>query len=205
MKKTLTALFITMVLLIGTARAADEIAFLDLQEVFKQFYKTQLAQDQIRQQADDIKMEREEIEAEVKVMKDEIEILRADSRDSTLSEEVRDNKRNQLEEKLVELQKKEQDMIDFEKLRMQQMEQQNTRMTKKLFDEIHEVIIQYGKAQGYSAVIDRSAQSRIGTDSVLYTSPKLDITADVLAVLNEGRESTKSSDPEFKVEEKEGE
>lgn len=202
MKKTFTALIVIAFMLLGTARAAEDIAFIDMAEVFKQFYKTQLAQDQIRQQADDIKMEREEIEDEVKVMKEEIEVLRTDSRDETLSEDVRDNKRDQLEEKLVELQKKEQDMIDFEKLRRQQMEQQNTRMTKKLFDEIHEVIVQYAKAQGFDAVIDRSAQSRIGTDLVLYTSPKVDVTADVLAVLNEGRESTKEVEPEFKVETK---
>lgn len=202
MKRVFTALSLAFFLPLVAVQAADEIAFIDLQEVFKQFYKTQLAQDQIRQQADDIKMEREEIEAEVKVMKDDIEVLRRDSRDDTLSEDVRDNKRNQLEEKLVELQKKESDMAEFEKLRMEQMEQQNTRMTKKLFDEIHEVIIQHAKAQGYSSVLDRSAQSRIGTDVVLYTSPKVDITADVLAVLNEGRQSTKTTAAEFKVEEK---
>jgi outer membrane protein len=202
MKKTLVALLLSTFTMLGTVQADDEFAFVDLQEVFKQFYKTQLAQDQIRQQADDIKIEREEIEDEVTVMKEEIEVFRADSRDDTLSEEVRDNKRDQLEEKLVDLQKKEQDMIDFEKLRMQQMEQQNTRMTKKLFDEIHEVIIQHAKAKGYTAVIDRSAQSRIGTDVILYTSPKVDVTADVLAVLNEGRETTVAEEAEFNVEDK---
>ena len=202
MKRLFAALSLSLLLPLTAAHAADEIAFVDLQEVFKQFYKTQLAQDQIRQQADDIKMEREEIEAEVAVMKEEVEVLRTDSRDLTLSEEVRENKRNQLEEKLVELQKKESDMAEFEKLRMEQMEQQNNRMTKKLFDEIHQSIIQYAKAQGFSAVLDRSGQSRIGTDVVLYTSPKVDITADVLAVLNEGRQSTKEVAPEFKVDEK---
>lgn len=205
MKKFFPILTLAALLVAGSASAAEDIAFVDLQEVFKRFYKTELAQDQIRQQADDIKMERDEIEEEVKVMKEEIEVLRTDSRDETLSEELRRNKRDQLEEKLVDLQKKEQDMLDFEKLRMQQMEQQNTRMTKKLFDEIHESIINYAKSQGFSAVIDRSAQSRIGTDNVLYSIPKLDITADVLAVLNEGREKTKADEPEFTVEKTEGE
>ncbi|WP_372807877.1 OmpH family outer membrane protein [Pontiella sp.] len=205
MKRFFPGLMMAAFLAVSGANAADEIAFVDLQEVFKRFYKTELAQDQIRQQADDIKMEREEIEAEVKVMKEEIEVLRSDSRDSTLSAEVRQNKRDQLEEKLVDLQKKEKDMADFEKLRMQQMEQQNTRMTKKLFDEIHEAIIGLAKAEGYDAVVDRSAQSRIGTDTVLYSVPRLDITAQVLAVLNEGREKTQVDQPQFEVEKKEGE
>lgn len=201
-KMMIKAVLLTGVMLSATVHAEDNTAYVDLQEVFKRFYKTQLAQDQIRQQADDIKMEREEIEEEVKVMKEEIEVLRNDSRDETLSDDVRENKRNQLEEKLVDLQKKEQDMGDFEKLRIKQMEQQNTRMTKKLFDEIHDSIITYAKAQGFTAVIDRSAQSRIGTDVILFVSPQVDITADVLAVMNEGREGTKIEMPEITVEEK---
>lgn len=200
MKRLFPALFLALMLPLASVQAADEIAYVDLQEVFKQFYKTQLAQDQIRQQADDIKLEREEIEVEVNKMKDEIEILRTDSRDETFTEAERENKRDLLEEKLVELQKKETDMAEFEKLRMEQMEQQNTRMTKKLFDEIHEVIIQHAKAAGYSAVVDRSAQSRIGSEVVLYTSPKVDITADVLEILNKGRGVTKKVAPEFEVE-----
>ena len=196
MKNMITALFVTAFLLTGAARGSDEMAFVDLQEVFKQFYKTQLAQDQIRQQADDIKLEREEIEGEVAEMKTEIEVLRADSRDKSLSEDIRDNKRSQLEERLVDLQKKESDMAEFEKLRMKQIEQQNTRMTKKLFDEIHEVITYHAKAKGYAAVTDRSAQSRIGTDIILYTSAEVDITANVLAILNEGRIGAQVASPE---------
>lgn len=188
MRKYFPTLLLTAVLLAGGTFAAGEIVFVDIQEVFKNFYKTKLAQDQIRQQADDIKFEREEMEAELKGMKEEVEVLRVDSRDATLSEDLRENKRNQLEEKLVELQKNEQEMIDFEKLRMQQLEQQNTRMSRKLFDEIHEQVILYSKEKGFNGVIDRSAQSRAGMKMVLFASPKQDITADILMALNEGRE-----------------
>ncbi len=186
MKRFFSTLFLS-VCLAGGVRAADEVVYIDLQEVFKEFYKTKLAQDQIRQQQADIKLERGEMEDEVKVMKEEIDVLRSDARDETLSEEIRGGKRNQLEEKLVELQKKEQEMIEFEKLRTQQLEQQNSRMTKKIFDEIRDAIVNFSKAKGYASVVDRSAQSRIGTEVVLYASPKMDITADVLAALNEGR------------------
>ena len=189
MKKYFLPILLAAVLLTGGVYAANEIVFIDIQEVFKHFYKTQLAQDQIRQQADDIKLEREEMEAEMKEMKEVVEVLRTDSRDETLSEELRENKRNQLEEKLVELQKNEQEMIDFEKLRMQQLEQQNTRMSRKLFDEIHDQIVIYSKEKGFASVIDRSAQSRAGMQVVLFASSKVDITADILAVLNEGRET----------------
>lgn len=194
--KFLTSLFLILALSAGTTHAVGEAAFVDLQEVFKRFYKTQLAQDQMRQQADDIKLERDGIQEEVKEMREEIETLRTDSRDVALSDDVRANKRDQLEVKLVELQKKEQDAVDFEMLRKKQMEQQNARMTKKIFDEIHEVIIKHAKAKGYASVMDRSSKSRIGTDVILYANSKFDITADVLSVLNEGRESKQSEDVE---------
>jgi Skp family chaperone for outer membrane proteins len=199
MKKYFPSLLLAAVLLTGHSYAAGEIVFVDLQEVFKQFYKTQLAQDQIRQQADDIKLEREEMESEMKTMKEEVEVLRADSRDETLSEEVRENKRNALEEKLVALQKSEQEIIDFEKLRMKQLEQQNTRMSRKLFDEIQDGINVYSKEKGFSGVIDRSAQSRAGMQLVLFASPKDDITAEVLAILNEGREQTLIEEPSINM------
>ena len=195
MKRVFATLVLSALCVAGSVRAADEIAFLDMQEVFRQFYKTELAQDQMRQQADDIRLEREEIGQEVEVMKEEIETLRTDSRDESLSDEVRESKRNQLEEKLVELQKKEQEFSEFEQLRKEQMEQQNTRMTKKLFDEIHDTVIKYAKAHGYIAVLDRSAVSRVGTAVFPYTNPKVDITAEVLMVLNEGRETADSTAP----------
>jgi len=191
-----TRLMVAVFLTAGSAVAAEDIVFIDLQEVFKRFYKTELAQDQIRQQADDIKIEREIMEDEIKTMKDEIEVLRADSRDQALSADIRAGKRDQLEEKLVALQRSEQEMLDFEKLRKEQLEQQNTRMTRKLFDEIHETIIEYSKEQGFKGVVDRSSQSRNGLQFVLFASPQADITADVLAELNQGHATPEVVEPE---------
>ena len=206
MKRVFSFFLMAVFLLVGGVRAEDRIAFADVQELFKNFYKTQLAQDQIRQQADDIKMEHDELAEGVTILKEEVEVLRADSRDETLSTEVRQGKREQLEEKLMNLMTKERERIEFEKLRKEQLEKQNARMTRTLFDEIHEAVIRYAKAQGYASVIDRSGQSRRGTEVVLYTDADVDITADVLAVLNEDREGfvadeSEMDDPELKVEE----
>ncbi len=200
MKKHFPALLLASLLFSAGAHAADDIVFVDAQEVFKGFYKTHLAQDQIRQQAGDIKLERETMETELKELKEEVEVLRADSRDETLSEDIRENKRAELEEKLVELQKNEQEMIEHEKLRIQQLEQQNIRMTKKLFDEIHEAIVVYSKEKDFTGVINRSAQSRSGTQVVLFSNPKKDITVDILAVLNEGHEATLAENPSINPE-----
>ena len=84
---------------------------------------------------------------------------------------------------------------------MEQLEKQNTRMTRKLFDEIHETVILYGKAQGFASVINRSAKSRGGINIILYTKTEVDITADVLEVLNEDREGFEIDESEPQDEE----
>ena len=201
MKKSFLSLLVGAFVMAGTVQAEDRIAFVDVQEVFKGFYKTQLAQDQIRQQADDIKMEREEMEEEVLALKEEVEVLRADARDEILSAEVRASKRDLLEEKLVLVQAKEREMAEFNKLRREQLEKQNMRMTRTLFDEIHEAVILYAKAEGFTSVIDLSAKSKMGIQIVLFAKVDVDITADMLAVLNEDREGFMIDELELKDEE----
>ena len=200
MKKLFPTLIAAACFLALGAQAANEIVFVDVQELFKGFYKTQLAQDQIKQQQTDIKLERETLDAEISVIKEEVEELRTDARNEDLSEEAREGKRDLLEEKLVELQKRDQEGIDYAKLRQQQLEQQNTRMSRKLFDEIHEAISEYATEKGYAAVIDRSSQSRAGTQVVLFVNQTEDITGELLAILNEGREETKVEEAELNVE-----
>ena len=175
-----------------------EIAFVDMQKLFTSFYKTQLAQDQVRQQADEMQLEQDIMQSNIEEIRQEIEDLRTDSRDSMLSLEMRSNKRVLLEEKLIELQNLEQEMTEYETLRRKQIDEQNTRMTKKLFDEIQEKIVTYSREHGYIAVIDQSAQSRIGIAVTVYVDPLIDITEGILKELNEGYELIDSEEEEEK-------
>lgn len=182
---------VTMAALFSASTAlASEVVFVDVQEVLKNFYKTKLATDQIQQQSDDIEVEVQEMENEIVDMKDVIEALRKDSRDASLSEEIRVTKREELEEKLVELQKKEQDKNEFAKLRKDQLEQQQKRMLMKLLDEVREAIVKYAKDKGYDGVIDRSIQTQFRTPMVIFVHPNADITGNVLAQLNTGELET---------------
>ena len=175
-----------------------EIAFVDMQKLFTSFYKTQLAQDQVRQQADEMQLEQDIMQSNIEEIRQEIEDLRTDSRDSMLSLEMRSNKRVLLEAKLIELQNLEQEMTEYEALRRKQIDEQNTRMTKKLFDEIQEKIVTYSREYGYVAVIDQSAQSRIGIAVTVYVDPVRDITEGILKELNEGYEHIDAEEKEEK-------
>ena len=171
----------------GTVRAEEKIAFIDAQETVKRYYRYELLQDQILQQKDDFEREKEELAKEIQTLKEEVEILRADARDEDLGEEVRANKRDLLEEKLVDLQAKELEALEFEKLRIDQINQQTVRMNRILYDEVRTAVNNYAKAHDYSAVIDSSTLSRNGFVAVLYMSPEVDITANIVQILNEGK------------------
>jgi Skp family chaperone for outer membrane proteins len=173
------------------AGPSGEFAFVDMQEVFKRFYKTLLAQDQLRQQDADIKLETDTMAQQIKKKREEVELLRVDSRNKKLSKEIRENKIQQMETKLVELQKLNQEMSNYQKLRTEQLNQQKQRMIRKLFDEITAKINEYAKEQGYTAVIDSSAKGATGTLLVLYVDNKNNITDEVLARLNEENKNKK--------------
>ena len=54
-------------------------------------------------------------------------------------------------------------------------------------DEIQEIIQSYAKDEGYTVVIDSSAQSFNGIQVLLYTDVKLDISNKILDLLNKGK------------------
>ncbi len=163
-----------------------KVGFVNLKEIFEGFYKTELAQDQINQQVEEVSFERELRLDDIKIIREEIESLRSESRDENLSEEARKNKRLQLEDRLIEMQEVQKDLSNYEILRKKQIEEQNKRMQKGLLDEIQSEIVKYGEENGYDLIIDRSAKSTLGTEIVLFSGFRTDLSAPILERLNKG-------------------
>lgn len=169
-----------------TSSVYAKTGFVNLRELFEGFYKTELAQDQINQQIEEVSFERELRLEDISQIREEIENLRSESRDEKLSEEARKNKRLQLEDRLIEMQTVQKELRDFETLRKKQIDEQNKRMQKGLLDEIQAEIIKYGDEKGYDVIIDRSAKSSLGTEIVLFVGLRSDVTAFILERLNKG-------------------
>jgi len=169
-----------------TSSVYAKTGFVNLRELFEGFYKTELAQDQINQQIEEVSFERELRLEDISQIREEIENLRSESRDEKLSEEARKNKRLQLEDRLIEMQTVQKELRDFETLRKKQIDEQNKRMQKGLLDEIQAEIIKYGDENGYDVIIDRSAKSSLGTEIVLFVGLRSDVTAFILERLNKG-------------------
>lgn len=181
-------------LIVPSAQAIDErIVFVDLDKAFNEYYKTKLADKQLKEQAEDFNSERKELVEVYEKFQEDFNTLRGESSNPALTETARDDLRQQAEEKLIELRDQEQKIRRFDETRRKQLEEQGRRMRKRIVDEIKDKVQTYARNQGFTAVIDTSGQSLNGVTLVLYTDKKVDITINVLELLNKGREVTPQS------------
>ena len=205
-------LFVVILLLAGTVGAQqpdifsatrDRVVFIDLERVFDGFYKTQLAKSKVEVQTKDIEVEKQVMVGEMTAIDEEVDVLKKEARDTTLTEEIRDSKRILYEERLMELREKQKEIEEFTVRRQKQLQLQVTRMSQKVMDEIRQTVIEYAKTQGLMAVIDNSTR-RAAIGVFIYTHPDVDITENVLSVLNSKRPDVLDGGDLFEDEAEEG-
>lgn len=164
----------------------DRVVFVDLERVFNGFYKTQLAKSKVDVQSKDIETEKQVMIEEMTAIDEEVDVLKKEARDITLTEEIRDSKRIQFEERLLELREKQKEIEEFSSRRQQQLQMQVSRMSQKIMDEIRQTVVEYAKTSGLMAVIDSSTR-RAAIGVFIYTHPDVDITDEILNNLNSKR------------------
>lgn len=185
MKKILPA--ITAVLMLaGSSMAVEKIVFVDLERVFNEFYKTQLAKSKVEVQQKDIEAERKAMVDAMTAVNTEADALKKEARDMTLTDEIRDSKRLQYENRLLDLRAKQKEIEDFTSRRQQQLQLQVTRMSQTIMDEIRQTVVDYAKQEGLMAVIDNSSR-RAAIGVFIYTHPDVEITDAILTALNSKR------------------
>lgn len=170
------------------AAAQDtRLAFIDLDRVFNEFYKTKLADEQLKEQADEFSEERRRMVEEYEAMQEAFTQAREDAQNPALSDEVRTRRRNEAEEKLLDLREFESRIQRFDQSRRKQLEDQGRRMRGRIVNEIQDVIRTYARNQGFHAVIDSSGQSLNAVEIILYVDSRVDISDPVIELLNRGR------------------
>jgi Skp family chaperone for outer membrane proteins len=184
--KKLRWISLVVLLLAGVSRGADEIVFIDLEKVFDDFYKTQLAKSKVEIQQQDIEAERKIMVDELTTLSSEVDVLKKEARDITLTDEIRDNKRLSYEQRLLDLRTKQKEIEEFVARRQQQLQLQVSRMSQTIMDEIRTTVVEYAKKEGLKAVIDNSTR-RAAIGVFIYTHSDAEITGQILALLNSRR------------------
>ncbi|MBT3379666.1 MAG: OmpH family outer membrane protein [Lentisphaerae bacterium] len=181
--------------------AGDGIGFIDMERVFQGYYKT--ARDDSA-----FKTQKEAYEGEAKRIAEEIELIktkRDEHRDASLnialSDDVRKEHRQKVEESDALYQEKKRELQGFLKKIDKELQGKYLQLRQGIVDEISTFVRSYAEREGLKAVIDTSGMSRNMIPVVVYFEPASDLTDTVLTELNRGHEDELPKPDEAKAEE----
>lgn len=170
-----------------------QTVYINLDKTFNEYFKTKLADQQLKEQAEEFNNERKELVSAYEEMQKQFNKAREESTNSSLTEDARNKLRQSAEEKLNEMRDQEQKIRQFDTRRRKQLEEQGGRMRKRIVKEIREEISKYARSQGFMAVHDSSGQSLNGVDVVLYHDENTaDITNVMIEILNKNKKTSLS-------------
>lgn len=175
-----------------TAWGGDvKIAVVDGSRVLKEYYKTEMADTHIQQQLDDFAAERDKLLAQHRKLKQDFENLRAEADNKALTEEAREKKREQAEDKLNAVIACENDIREKATARKKQLESEGRKIHEELAKAVKSAVQACAVKGGYTLVMESSGLLANGLPPILYSESTADITPDVIRWLNAGKPANK--------------
>jgi Skp family chaperone for outer membrane proteins len=184
----------------SSAWAQGRIATIDLRKVFDGYWKTKQADASLKDRAADMEKEHKNMLDDWKKAKDDYQGLLAGANDQAVSNDEREKRKKNAEDKLKYLKDTEDSILQYEKQARTTLEEQKRRMKENILGEIRIILNSKAKSAGYSFVIDTAAESFNNTPVVLFSSNENDLTEAILTQMNS---SAPAESP--KVEEKKDE
>jgi Skp family chaperone for outer membrane proteins len=160
------------------------IATVDMQELFKQYHRTEEAQKQINVERARIQKDNNERLGRIRELEDELGKLRKQLEDPAINE----SKKQAL---FKDWQMKQQEGIALDRERREFLQRRNQALNEKMvqrmkgiLEEIRKLVEEQAKTDNYDYVFDKSGLSTSQVPILLYTKDATDITAGILKDLN---------------------
>lgn len=198
----LSTAIVTLCALTATAQAEIKISSVNIQELYTKFYKRFETETTLQKQLSEIKADVKVREDKLRALQKEIEQIKG-KYDSSLSDSAVAKLRKQFDEKVNELKAADQELKDFVQRReVAFREVRNTEM-RVLMEEVHTAINTVADQSGSDLVLDSGAISPqaaigVGTRVFPYMKKDIDLTPEVLKVLNAGAPQGFDPDAELK-------
>jgi outer membrane protein len=180
MLRTTILTFLLLAVLSVPALAQTKIATVDMEKLFKGYWKTKQAEVALNKRVTDL-------QKEIKDMADGLDKAQADynqlldqANDQALSAEERGKRKEAAADKLKEMNNSKGAIDQFNRQAQSQVLDQRQRMTANLLSEIQKAVGDKAKAGSYTLVVNSAI-----TDAVVYSSGD-DLTDAVLKQLNAG-------------------
>jgi outer membrane protein len=191
---TLAASLISMA---GAQEAKLKIATVDMQELFKQYYRTNEAQKQINVERARIQKDNNERLARIRELETNLGNLKKQIEDPSIN----DSKKQAL---FKDWQMQQQEGIALDRERREFLQRRNQALNEKMvqrmkgiLEEIRKLVEEKAKSDNYDYVFDKSGLSTSQVPFLLYTKDATDVTAGLLKDLNKDApaESLPSEEP----------
>lgn len=160
------------------------IATVDMQELFKQYYRTNEAQKQINVERARIQKENNERLARIRELEEKLGKLRKELEDPAIN----DSKKQAL---FKDWQAQQQEGIALDRERREFLQRRNQALNEKMvqrmkgiLEEIRKLVEEKAKTDNFDYVFDKSGLSTSQVPFLLYTKDATDITSGLLKTLN---------------------
>lgn len=172
--KNFSVVFITifMCILISSINAQMKFGYVNSQRILDEYQEAVDVRNKVEEMRNQYQVEYDNKVKEYQALAQEIE-----SQSLLLSEEKKQEKMRQLQDKAVEI-----DKYKYDKLNPEGGEfyKRNQELFKPVIDKINTVIKKIGTVEEYDFIVDASS------GALLHAAPKFDLTSQVLEELNKG-------------------
>jgi len=193
-----------LVALLGSpAWAQTRIATVDMRKLFDDYYKTKAARAVLDAQKADMEKEHANMVEDWKKQKDDYQTTLASASDQAVSTDEREKRKKLAEDKLKQVKKSEEGLVDYERSAQSTYQDQISRVHDKVIEEIRSVLEAKARSAGYALVLDVAAVGANGIPIVLYhNNTDSDLTQAILEQLNATAPPESPKAPEKQPEKK---
>jgi Skp family chaperone for outer membrane proteins len=163
--------------------AEAKYGVVDMGRVVKAFPETAVIETSLQDQLSEFETERKNLLAERDRMRTELENADRETENKALSDEARKEKRKIAEDKLTELKSFDRKLRETIAQRQEELNGQTVRQTRRLVTKARDLIAKHAEKNGFVLVLDSSAGSMRGSESVVYSARSIDITEDILKMV----------------------
>lgn len=172
--------------------AAAKIAVVDLEKIFREFYKSRIAEDAIKQQASAYRKYADRLNVELQELLRTAQSARSTALNIALSPAEKQKAEQIAEEKNKAARAKEAEIKLFIQERTRDMRRLEMVKRAEILNEIRAEIRKRAAAEGYDFVFDCSGRTMNDQPTVLHYPEKNNITNSVIRELNRTRTQTQS-------------
>ncbi|GAA5484644.1 OmpH family outer membrane protein [Haloferula sargassicola] len=178
--------FAVAAVLCGTSLAQDalKIATVDMQQLFKEYYRTEEAQQQVNVERARIQKELNERYARIQEIDEELKKLRKMLDDPSVSDSKKQEVHRDWQMKQQEGIALDRERREFQQRRTQALNEKMVQRMKGILEEIRKLVEEQAKKEDFDFVFDKSGLSTSQVPVLLYTKDATDITPTLLVDLN---------------------